>query len=111
MLVAQSCLTLCDSVDGSPPGSSVHGISQAKYGAGKPFPSPGDPPNPRIEPGSPVLQMDSLPSELPRLFLYTYAPSFLWGFFFSIRVYHRILSGVLYGPCCFSILYTKAYIC
>ena len=27
---AQSCLTLCDPMDGSPPGSSVHGISQAK---------------------------------------------------------------------------------
>ena len=24
----QSCLTLCDSMDGSPPGSSVHGILQ-----------------------------------------------------------------------------------
>ena len=26
----QSCLRLCDPVDGSPPGSSVHGISQAR---------------------------------------------------------------------------------
>ena len=26
----QSCLTLCDPVDGSPPGSSVHGILQAR---------------------------------------------------------------------------------
>ena len=26
----QSCLTLCDSIDGSPPGSSVHGIFQAR---------------------------------------------------------------------------------
>ena len=32
----QSCLTLCDLIDGSPPGSSVHGIFQArvlKWGA------------------------------------------------------------------------------
>ena len=29
-LVAQSCLTLCEPVDCSPPGSSVHGISQAR---------------------------------------------------------------------------------
>ena len=29
-LVAQSCLTLCDPLDYSPPGSSVHRISQAK---------------------------------------------------------------------------------
>ena len=27
--VTQSCLTLCDPMDCSPPGSSVHGISQA----------------------------------------------------------------------------------
>jgi len=30
MLVAQSCPTLCDLMEGSPPGSSVHGISQAR---------------------------------------------------------------------------------
>ena len=29
-LVAQTCLTLCDPMDGSPPGSSVHGILQAR---------------------------------------------------------------------------------
>ena len=26
----RSCLTLCDPIDGSPPGSSVHGIFQAR---------------------------------------------------------------------------------
>ena len=26
----QSCLTLCDPIDGSPPGSSIHGIFQAR---------------------------------------------------------------------------------
>ena len=26
----QSCLTLCDPIDGSPPGSSVHGVLQAR---------------------------------------------------------------------------------
>ena len=30
MLVAQSCPTLCDPVDCSPPGSSVHGVLQAE---------------------------------------------------------------------------------
>ena len=30
VLVAQACLTLCDPVDYSPPGSSVHGILQAR---------------------------------------------------------------------------------
>ena len=30
VLVAQLCLTFCDSMDCSPPGSSVHGILQAR---------------------------------------------------------------------------------
>ena len=30
VLVAQSCLTLCDPIDCSPPGSSVRGILQAR---------------------------------------------------------------------------------
>ena len=30
-----------------------------------PLPSPGDLPDPRIEPGSPELRVDTLPSELP----------------------------------------------
>ena len=38
--VAQSCLTLCDSMDYSPPGSSVHGILRQEYRSGEPFPSP-----------------------------------------------------------------------
>ena len=50
---------------GAPPGSSVHGIFQAAVWSGLPFPSPGDLPDPGIEPGSPTLQADSLPSESP----------------------------------------------
>ena len=46
------------------PGSSVHGILQAKCWSGLPFPFPGDLPDPEVEPGSPVLQADSLPTEL-----------------------------------------------
>ena len=34
------------------------------YWSGLPSPSPGDLPNPGIEPGSPALQVDSLPAEL-----------------------------------------------
>ena len=37
--VAQSCLTLSDPVDRSLPGSSIHGIFQAKYWSGVPLPS------------------------------------------------------------------------
>ena len=115
----QSCPTLCDPMDCSPPGSSVHGDSQDKNPgvgchallqgilpnecgcqshscescsvvsnsltpwtvacqaplsmefsrqecwSGLPFPSTSDLPNPGIEPRSPALQADSLPSELP----------------------------------------------
>ena len=57
----QSCPTLCDPMDCSPPGSSVHGISQEEYWSWLPFPPPGDLPNPGIEPGSPPLQAGSLP--------------------------------------------------
>ena len=42
------------------------GLSRQEYWSGLPFPSPGDLPNPRIEPRSPALQADSLPSEPPR---------------------------------------------
>ena len=58
---APSCPTLCDPMDYSPQGSSVHGIFQARYGSGLLFPSPGDLPNPAAELASPALQADSLP--------------------------------------------------
>ena len=38
--VAQSCLTLCNPMDSSQPGSSVHRISRQEYWSGLPFPSP-----------------------------------------------------------------------
>ena len=39
------------------------GFSRQECWSGLPFPSPGDLPNPGIEPGSPALQADTLPSE------------------------------------------------
>ena len=70
--VLLSCVGLCDPTDCSPPGSSVYGILQArilewvaKYWSELPFPSPGDPPDSGIEPGSPILQADPLTSEPP----------------------------------------------
>ena len=59
----QSCLTLCDTMDCSPPGSSVHGFSRQESWSGLPFPAPGDPPDSGSEPtppASPALQADSL---------------------------------------------------
>ena len=103
--VAWLCLTLCNPMDSSLPGSSVRGNLQARilewvaipfsrgssqpvaggfftiwatkeaqeYWSGWPIPSPGDLPNPGIEPRSPALQVVSLPAELtekPRKRLY-----------------------------------------
>ena len=51
-----------DSMDCSLPGSSVHGILQARILSGLPFPSPGDISHPGIEPGSPALQTEALPT-------------------------------------------------
>ena len=69
VLVAQSCPTLCNPMDCSLAGSSVHGISQTRilewiaisFSRG----SPGDLPYQRIEHRSPALQADSLLSEPP----------------------------------------------
>ena len=63
--VTQSCPTLCDPMDCSPPGSSVHGILQARILEWFAFPSPGDLPDPGIELRSPELQADALTSEPP----------------------------------------------
>ena len=41
------------------------GFSRQECWSGLPFPSPGDLPNPGIEPGSPAVQADTLPSEPP----------------------------------------------
>ena len=56
-LVAQSCLTLCDPMDCSPPDSSVHGILQAKILEWVAMPSLRGSSQPRIEPMSPELQI------------------------------------------------------
>ena len=53
--VAQSCPTLCDPMGCSLPGSSVHGIFQARVLGGLPFPSPGDLPDPGVESWSQAL--------------------------------------------------------
>ena len=61
--VAQSCPTLCNPRDCSSPGSSVHGILQARILEWVAIPFPGDLPYLGIEPRSPALEADSLLSE------------------------------------------------
>ena len=66
-LLAQLCPTLCDPMNCSSPGFSAHGFLQARILEWVPVPPPGDPPNPRIKPRSPALQVDSLLTEPPHL--------------------------------------------
>ena len=59
-----TCLTVCDPTDYSPPGSSVHGILQARILEWVAYPPPRDFPDPGIEPTSltsPALAGNSLP--------------------------------------------------
>ena len=68
-LVAQSCPTLCNPMDGSPPGSSVHGDSPGQNtGVGCHALLQGIFPSQGSNPGLPSsrIQVDSLPAELPR---------------------------------------------
>ena len=60
----QSCLTLCNPMDCSLPGSSVHGSFQAEYWSGLPVP-PGDLLDPEIKPVSPALAGGFITTEPP----------------------------------------------
>ena len=82
--IIQSCLTLCDPMD-----YAVHGILQARILEWVAFPSPGDLPNPGIQPRSPALWADSLPAELRG------KPSItqqLFGIFFPGRIALNLLN-------------------
>ena len=59
-LVAQSCPTLCYPIARL---LFPWGFFRQEYWSALPFPSPEDLPNSGIEPRSPALQADSLPSE------------------------------------------------
>jgi len=63
-LVAKSCLTLATPWTLACPAPLSLGFFRQEYWSKLPFPSPGDLPGPGIEPWSPVLQADSLPTEL-----------------------------------------------
>ena len=64
-LVTQSCLTLCDPVDCSLPAPLYMGILQTRIVEWVAVPFSRGSSQPGIEPRSPSLQVDSLPSELP----------------------------------------------
>ena len=58
-LVTTSCLTLATPWTVACQAPVSMGFSRQEYWSGLPFPSPGDLPNPGIEPRSPALQADS----------------------------------------------------
>ena len=66
VLVTQLCLALCEPMDRSPPGSSVHGILQARVLEWVAIFFFRDLPHPGTKTGSPALQADSLLSDLLR---------------------------------------------
>ena len=61
-LVTQSCLSRWDSLDHSPPGSSVHGISQARILEWLSFSLPGDLPKPNVWASQIAQQVKNLPA-------------------------------------------------
>ena len=71
-----SRVRLCNAIDCTPPGFSVHGIFQARILNWVPFPSPGDLPHPGTEPVSPAF------------------PVLAGGFFTTESPVHELVSGV-----------------
>ena len=63
---SQSCLTPCDPRTAACQAPLSMGFARQEYWSELPFPSPGDLPDPGIEPGFSALQADFLPAELQR---------------------------------------------
>ena len=77
-LVAQWCPTLYNPMDCSHPGSSVHGILQARILEKIVIPFSREFSDPVIEPRSLVLVLDSLPSEAPGKPPFIHIGMYLW---------------------------------
>ena len=77
--ITQLCLTLCDPMDYSWSGSSVHGIFQVRILEWVGVPFSRDLPNPGVEARSPTLQADFLLRESPGkpIYIGIYLYSFL----------------------------------
>ena len=72
------------------------GFSRQEYWSGLPFPSPGDLPNTGIEPGSPALQADALPSEPPGKPLLVYKNTINFWMLQHCLIYLLILAFFVY---------------
>ena len=77
------------------------GLSRQEYWSGLPFPSPGDLPDPGIEPGSAALQADSLSTELPRkpprrvIYIYLGVNKGVNSFYFLINLLDNFFNGIV----------------
>ena len=71
------------------------GFTRQEYWSGLPWPSPGDLPDPGIEPGSSALQPDTLPSEPPGKPWETYRLLFIYNRTLKIRLQQSGFSWVL----------------
>ena len=98
-------------MDCSPPGSSVHGISQQEYWSGSSFPSPGDLPNPGIKPAFDFLHRQVvLYAQPPGKLLFLLADSIVLWLVHSnearcqVEEAHEARSG---GPQCNSLQETQ----
>ena len=88
--IAQSCPTLCNPVDYIAYQASLSmGFSRQEYWSGLPFPSPGDLPDPGIEPRSPALEADALTSE-PQGSPFSMCKKINYSFFFFL-LYNIVL--------------------
>ena len=101
VLVAQSCPALCNPMDYSPPGSSLHGILQARILEWIIFPSPGDFPNPGIKSRSPALWADSTIWATREAYLCEKSPKFQ-----SIEYSEK----AIYLFCCFNFLFCVQFL-
>ena len=74
------------------------GFSRQECWSGLPFPSPGDLPDPGIEPGSPAFQADALPSEPPGSNRQVWPWSTEWSRAKANRVLPREYTGHIKHP-------------
>ena len=112
-LVTKSCPTLATPWTVACQVPLSMGFSRQEYKSGVPFPSPGDLPDPGIEPRSPTLQAESLQTELwgkPSLYfnclcMFFYTKFFiqLWDMLSSPMLICAVLSHRLHccWMCCF----------
>ena len=83
-----------DPMDCNPPRSSVHGTFQTRILEWVAFPSPGDLPDPGMEPASPALQADSVEPPVGKHIHHNDLPSII--FIFSVNITNSLCHNLLW---------------